>query len=54
MTRFTENPATVLIVNDDQIQLDLLRDLLEPEGYRTFCALSAHRALEITAAVRMG
>ncbi|HWP52556.1 MAG TPA: response regulator, partial [Pyrinomonadaceae bacterium] len=53
MNRFTENPATVLIVNDDQVQLDLLRDLLEPEGYRTFLALSARRALEITAAVRM-
>lgn len=43
----------MLIVNDDQVQLDLLRDLLEPEGYRTFLALSAQRALEITAAVRM-
>ena len=53
MNRFAENPATVLIVNDDQMQLDLLRDLLEPEGYRTFLALSARRALEITAAVRM-
>ena len=53
MNRFAENPAAVLIVNDDQVQLDLLRDLLEPEGYRTFLALSARRALEITAAVRM-
>ena len=43
----------MLIVNDDQVQLDLLRDLLEPEGYRTFVALNGHRALEITAAVRM-
>ena len=43
----------MLIVNDDQVQLDLLRDLLEPEGYRTFLALNARRALEITAAVRM-
>jgi PAS domain S-box-containing protein len=53
MNRFVENPATVLIVNDDQVQLDILRDLLEPEGYRTFLALDARRALEITAAVRM-
>ena len=43
----------MLIVNDDQLQLDLLRDLLEPEGYRTFVALDAHQALEITSAVRM-
>jgi PAS domain S-box-containing protein len=47
-----ENPPTVLIVNDDQVTLDLLRDLLEPEGYRVFVAQSAHRALEITSAVR--
>ena len=43
----------MLIVNDDQIQLDLLRELLQPEGYKTFVASSGHRALEITAAVRM-
>ena len=53
MSKFAENPATVLIVNDDQVQLDLFRDLLEPEGYRTFLASSAPQALEITAAVRV-
>lgn len=53
MKRFSENPATVLIVNDDQMQLDLLRDLLDPEGYKTFVAPSGQRALEITTAVRM-
>ena len=53
MNKFAENPAAVLLVNDDQVQLDLLRDLLEPQGYRTFLALNARRALEITAAVRM-
>ena len=53
MNRPLENPPRVLIVNDDQLQLDLLTDLLEPEGYKVFAAQSAHRALEITAAVRM-
>ncbi len=53
MNRFTENPATVLIVNDDQVQLDLLHDLIAPEGYKTFLASSARRALEITAVARM-
>jgi PAS domain S-box-containing protein len=53
MNRLAENPATVLIVNDDQVQLDLLRDLIKPEGYKTFLADSAHRALEITAVARM-
>ena len=52
MNRHLENPPTVLIVNDDQVALDLLRDLLEPEGYKVFAAQSAHRALEITAAVK--
>ncbi|HVS82327.1 MAG TPA: PAS domain S-box protein [Pyrinomonadaceae bacterium] len=52
MTKHLENPATVLIVNDDQKALDLLVDLLEPEGYKVFAAQSAQRALEITSAVR--
>lgn len=52
MTKQQENPATVLIVNDDQKALDLFVDLLEPEGYKIFVAQSARRALEITSAVR--
>ena len=53
MTKQQENPATVLIVNDDQKALDLFVDLLEPEGYKVFTAQSARRALEITSAVRI-
>jgi PAS domain S-box-containing protein len=53
MTKYLENPPTVLIVNDDQKALDLLVDLLEPEGYKVFAAQSARRGLEISAAVRM-
>jgi len=52
MNTHLENPPTVLIVNDDQMALDLLRDLLEPEGYKVFAAQSAHQALEITSAVK--
>jgi PAS domain S-box-containing protein len=52
MNRYLETPAIVLIVNDDELALDLLRDLLEPEGYKVFTAQSAHRALEITSTVR--
>ncbi len=52
MNRRLENPPTVLIVNDDQVALDLLRDLLEPEGYKVFAAQSTNRALEITSAVK--
>lgn len=53
MNRPAENPATVLIVNDRQVQLDLLRELLEAEGYKTFEADGAQRALEITGVARM-
>ncbi len=53
MTKQQENPATVLIVNDDQKALDLFVDLLEPEGYKVFAAHSGRRALEITSAVRI-
>ncbi len=52
MNRYPENPPTVLIVNDDPVALDLLRDLLEPEGYKVFAAQGAHRALEISSAVK--
>jgi len=38
MNQAAENPATVLIVNDNQVQLDLLRDLLEAEAYKIFVA----------------
>src|SRR5260370_13237754 len=53
MTKYLENPPTVLIVNDDQKALDLLVELLEPEGYKVFAAQSARRGLEIAAAVRI-
>src|SRR5256714_2565621 len=53
MSKLAENPATVLIVNDDQMQLDLQRDLLEPEGYKVFVAQNGPRAVEITGAVRL-
>src|SRR5438105_6027403 len=53
MNKLADNPATVLIVNDDQMQLDLLSDLLEPEGYKVFVAQDGQRALEITRTVRI-
>ncbi len=53
MNQAAENPATVLIVNDNQVQLDLLRELLEAEAYKIFVADNAERALEIAGAVRM-
>ena len=48
MKTLADNPATVLIVNDDQMQLDLLHDLLEPEGHKIFLAQNGQRALDLT------
>jgi len=53
MTKVPDNRATVLIVNDDQMQLDLLRDFLEPEGYKTFVAQDGRRALDLARTVRV-
>ena len=53
MKKPADNPATVLIVNDVQMQLDLLRDLLEPEGYKILVAQDGQRALEITRTIRV-
>src|ERR1041385_3904446 len=53
MKTLADNPATVLIVNDDQVQLDLLRDLLEPEGHQIFLAQDGQRALDLTRALKV-
>src|SRR6185295_5147517 len=53
MKTLADNPATVLIVNDDQMQLDLLRDLLEPEGHKIFVAQDGQRALDMTRALQV-
>ena len=44
MKKLADNPAPVLIVNDDQMQLDLLRDMLEPEEIER---LVARQTIEI-------
>jgi len=52
MTTSSDNRPFVLIVKDDQQVLDLLVDLLEPEGYKVIAADSGRRALELTSVVR--
>src|SRR5574341_2478767 len=47
-----ENRPVVLVVKDDEQVLDLLVDLLTPEGYKVFTAESARRALELTKTLR--
>ncbi|MDB5962926.1 MAG: Response regulator [Massilia sp.] len=41
---------TLLIVDDDQFMLDLLRDILEPEGYRVVTAVTAADAIALVGA----
>jgi DNA-binding NtrC family response regulator len=41
------NPYSVLITDDDQGCRQALRDIMEPEGFRTLLASSGEEALEI-------
>ena len=50
MSKQAENPATVLVVNDDRAARELITDILEPQGYKIISATNAHEALEITSA----
>src|SRR5690242_18962720 len=48
MSTSSESRPSILIVKDDQAVLEMLVDLLEPEGYKVVAADSARRALELT------
>lgn len=43
----TDTRPTVLVVDDDEDLLDVLRDILEEEGYRVLTAPSGEAALEL-------
>lgn len=43
----TERPYSILITDDDDACRATLRDIVEPEGYRTLLAASGEEALEI-------
>ena len=47
MTATTRRPYSVLITDDDPRQRETLRDIVEPEGFRTLLASSGEEALEI-------
>ena len=40
-------PYSLLITDDDPAQRETLRDIFEPEGYRTFLAESGEEAIDI-------
>ena len=53
MSKQAENPAVVLVVNDDRAARELITDMLEPQGYKIISATNAHQALEVTSARRI-
>jgi CheY-like chemotaxis protein len=47
MATVTRKPLSVLIADDDDQCREALRDIVEPEGYRTVLASSGEEALDI-------
>jgi two-component system, response regulator PdtaR len=47
MTTASNKPLSVLIADDDDFCRETLRDIVEPEGYRTILASSGEEAIEI-------
>ena len=47
MNTTSNKPLSVLIADDDDLCRETLRDIVEPEGYRTFLVSSAEEAIEI-------
>jgi CheY-like chemotaxis protein len=43
----TPQPFSILVADDDDAARDALRDIIEPEGYRTLLASDGEEALEI-------
>lgn len=39
--------GTILVVDDEEVIVDLLRDILEREGYKVYCGRSGREAVEI-------
>jgi two-component system chemotaxis response regulator CheY len=47
MTTTTPKPYSILITDDDRGCREVLRDIIEPEGFRTYLASSGEEALDI-------
>jgi CheY-like chemotaxis protein len=47
MTTTSAKPYTILITDDDRGCREALRDIIEPEGFRTYLASSGEEALDI-------
>lgn len=47
MTATAQRPYSVLITDDDRESRETLRDIVEPQGFRTLLAASGEEAIEI-------
>jgi DNA-binding NtrC family response regulator len=47
MTKTTSKPYSILITDDDANCREALRDIVEPEGFRTYLASSGEEAVDI-------
>jgi len=47
MTKTTNKPYSILITDDDRGCREILRDIVEPEGFRTVLASSGEEAVDI-------
>jgi CheY-like chemotaxis protein len=47
MTKTTTKPYSILITDDDPNCRETLRDIVEPEGFRTYLASSGEEAVDI-------
>ncbi len=43
----TENKHTILVVEDEELLLDLLKEMLEDEGYRVITAADGQQAVDL-------
>ncbi len=47
-----KKPATILVVDDEEVIVDLLLDILQREGYQVHCVRSGRQAVDIAMKVR--
>ena len=47
-----KKPATILVVDDEEVIVDLLLDILQRVGYQVHCVRSGRQAVEIAMKVR--
>ena len=47
-----ENPATILVADDEEVIVDLLLNILQRDGHQVHCARSGRQAVEMAMKIR--